>query len=133
MYISAESPKRSLRHYHGDEGTFLVVVGEHQETGHGEGAGATLRGTDRLRRTRTSRSDRLPTDGPRRTSCRSTACPTSVARCVPAVWVASGFKKWGLSNGVVAASIVTDGIIGRDNAWAEVFDVKRVGPLRSST
>lgn len=36
MYISAEDPKRSLRHYHGEHGVYLVIVGEGHETGHGQ-------------------------------------------------------------------------------------------------
>jgi glycine/D-amino acid oxidase-like deaminating enzyme/nitrite reductase/ring-hydroxylating ferredoxin subunit len=133
MFLSAGSPKRSLRHYHGDEGTFLVVVGEHQETGHGRELerhyGALIDFTHahfsvRSVAYRWSAQDFMPVDG-----VPYIGRPLFTRR----VWVASGFKKWGLSNGVVAASIMTDGIIGRDNAWAEVFDVKRVGPLRSST
>jgi glycine/D-amino acid oxidase-like deaminating enzyme/nitrite reductase/ring-hydroxylating ferredoxin subunit len=130
MYITAESPKRSLRHYHGDEGTFLVVVGEHHETGHGQDLerhyGALIDFADahfavRSVAYRWSAQDFMPVDG-----------VPYVGRplCAGRVWVASGFKKWGLSNGVVAARIMTDGIVGRDNAWAEVFDVKRVGPPR---
>jgi glycine/D-amino acid oxidase-like deaminating enzyme/nitrite reductase/ring-hydroxylating ferredoxin subunit len=133
MYLSAGSPKRSLRHYHGDEGTFLVVVGEHQETGQGkelEGHYGALidfaqaHFSVRSVAYRWSAQDFMPVDG-----VPYIGRPLFTSQ----VWVASGFKKWGLSNGVVAASIMTDGIIGRDNAWAEVFDVKRVGPLRSAT
>lgn len=130
MYISAESPKRSLRHYHGDEGTFLVVVGEQHETGHDKDTERHYRAlidfahehfAVRSVAYRWSAEDFMPVDG-----VPYVGRPLFSDR----IWVASGFKKWGLSNGVVAASIMTDGIVGRDNVWAEAFDVRRVGALR---
>jgi Rieske Fe-S protein len=42
------------------------------------------------------------------------------------VWVATGFNKWGLTNGTAAAAIIADGIGGRPNAWAETFAADRV-------
>ena len=130
MYLSAESPKRSFRRYQGDEGTFLVVVGEHQETGRGEDLERHYRAlidfahehfAVRSVAWRWSAQDFMPVDG-----VPYVGRPLFSDR----IQVASGFKKWGLSNGVVAAKIMTDGIVGRDNVWAEVFDVKRVGTLR---
>lgn len=130
MYLSAESPKRSLRHYHGDTGTFLVVVGEHHETGHGQELERHSQALIEHAREhfavrsvayRWSAQDFLPVDG---------VPYVGRPRLTGRIWVASGFKKWGLSNGVVAAKIVTDGIAGRGNEWASAFDVRRVGGPR---
>jgi len=44
------------------------------------------------------------------------------------IWVATGFRKWGMSNGTVAAMIISDLIAGRDNPWAEAFDSTRLAP-----
>jgi Rieske Fe-S protein len=41
-------------------------------------------------------------------------------------YVATGFGKWGMSNGVAAAMIISDQIQGRSNRWAPFFDAKRV-------
>jgi glycine/D-amino acid oxidase-like deaminating enzyme/nitrite reductase/ring-hydroxylating ferredoxin subunit len=41
------------------------------------------------------------------------------------VWVATGYNKWGLTNGTVAALIIADALAGRANAWAETFDANR--------
>jgi hypothetical protein len=46
--------------------------------------------------------------------------------------VATGFAKWGLTKGVIAAAILTDAILGRDNPWAGVYDANRLS-LKSST
>jgi nitrite reductase/ring-hydroxylating ferredoxin subunit len=41
------------------------------------------------------------------------------------VWVATGYNKWGLTNGTVAALIIADAFDGRPNAWADTFDANR--------
>ncbi|HET9323834.1 MAG TPA: FAD-dependent oxidoreductase [Gaiellaceae bacterium] len=46
-------------------------------------------------------------------------------------YMATGFNKWGMTNGTVAAQIVTDAIVGRTNPWAGLFDAHR-RPTRSA-
>ena len=42
-------------------------------------------------------------------------------------WVATGFGKWGMTNGYVAARIITDAITGAEpKPWASTFDATRV-------
>ena len=41
------------------------------------------------------------------------------------VWVATGYNKWGLTNGTVAALIVADAVAGHANPWAETFEANR--------
>lgn len=129
MYVSAESPKRSLRHYHGDDGVYLVIVGESHETGHGDDLTRHYRAlidfahdhfAVRSVAYRWSAQDYMPVDG-----------VPYIGRLdfTDHVYVATGFKKWGLSNGTVAARIIADAIEGRDNLWAEVFDSQRSEPL----
>lgn len=43
------------------------------------------------------------------------------------VMVATGFRKWGLSNGAAAAIMLSDLLAGRDHGWAEPFDATRIG------
>jgi glycine/D-amino acid oxidase-like deaminating enzyme len=47
------------------------------------------------------------------------------------VYVASAFRKWGLSNGTAAAMILRDLIIGQANPWAKIYDSTRSKPIRS--
>jgi nitrite reductase/ring-hydroxylating ferredoxin subunit len=48
------------------------------------------------------------------------------------VYVATGFGKWGMTNGTAAAMIIADLIEGRDNPWAETFDATRIAPKQSA-
>jgi Rieske Fe-S protein len=48
------------------------------------------------------------------------------------VYVATGFKGWGMTNSHVAALLLNDMIAGRENPWAEVFDPSRFKPVTSA-
>ena len=58
-----------------------------------------------------------------------------VGRLVPGsnVLVATGFGKWGMTNGAAAARILSDLLTGADNPWAEVFDATRLGSVITSS
>lgn len=47
-------------------------------------------------------------------------------------WIATGFRKWGMSNGTVAAMVLADAIAGRENPWAAAFDSRRRAPKASA-
>ncbi|HYF96961.1 MAG TPA: FAD-binding oxidoreductase [Patescibacteria group bacterium] len=47
------------------------------------------------------------------------------------LYVGSAFKKWGLSNGTVAAIILHDLITGQDNRWTDIFTPNRLKPVLS--
>jgi glycine/D-amino acid oxidase-like deaminating enzyme/nitrite reductase/ring-hydroxylating ferredoxin subunit len=47
------------------------------------------------------------------------------------VYVATGFNKWGMTSGTVAAEILADAVLGRENPWASLYDSKRID-LRAS-
>ncbi len=47
------------------------------------------------------------------------------------LYLATGYSKWGMTNGTAAAMILTDAILGRTNPWAELYDSKRLLPRSS--
>jgi glycine/D-amino acid oxidase-like deaminating enzyme/nitrite reductase/ring-hydroxylating ferredoxin subunit len=50
----------------------------------------------------------------------------ALRRRSPQLTIATGFNKWGMTNGTVAAMILTDRILEQPNDWAELFDSKRL-------
>jgi glycine/D-amino acid oxidase-like deaminating enzyme/nitrite reductase/ring-hydroxylating ferredoxin subunit len=42
------------------------------------------------------------------------------------LYAATGYSKWGMTNGTAAAMIVADRILGRRNPWAELYDSNRL-------
>ena len=49
----------------------------------------------------------------------------------PNVYVATGFKKWGMTTSNVAANIITDKILNKENLYAEIYDSKRLRPIKN--
>ena len=49
------------------------------------------------------------------------------------IYVGTGFNKWGMTTSNVAANIVCDMILGKENKYAYVFDSTRVHPIKNRT
>jgi len=126
MYISAESPVRSVRpHFLGNE-TYLLVGGEGHRVGEEDDT--------------TKRYETLEAWGGERFGVSDVAYRWSAQDYMPAdglpfigpidsgtqrIFVATGFGKWGMTNGMVAAGIISDRIVGRENPYALAFDSTR--------
>lgn len=131
MAISVDSPSRSTRPWLDPGPNGLIVVGNGHETGaepETEARYADLEGWARATFDveaidyRWSSQDyltpdRLPYVG---------HPPTS-----DAVLVATGFQKWGLNIGTVAAMVLADVLVGKENPWLPVFDASRIGDVRT--
>ena len=49
----------------------------------------------------------------------------------PNVYVATGFKKWGKTTSNVAANIITDKILGKENKYEEIYTPLRLRPIKN--
>lgn len=47
------------------------------------------------------------------------------------LYTATAFRKWGLTNTMAAAMILSDRIRGKESPWAETFDTMRLSPIMS--
>lgn len=47
------------------------------------------------------------------------------------VYVATGFKKWGLANSMASGMILRDLILGKPNDWTKVYESMRLSPITS--
>lgn len=50
---------------------------------------------------------------------------------MPNVYVGTGFKKWGITSSNVAANIIVDKIMGKSNKYANIFNSKRLKPIKN--
>ncbi|MER6732237.1 FAD-dependent oxidoreductase [Streptomyces puniciscabiei] len=128
MYITPEENTRSVRTapYGTDGQRLLIVTGEHFTPGTG-GLPAGFDGLagwaeehfpgvalDHAWATQDNDStDTVPLVGPFHPGARHT-------------WVATGFGGWGLSGGIMAGLLLTALITGRDCAWRELYDPRRL-------
>ena len=47
------------------------------------------------------------------------------------LYVATGFKKWGMTSSNIAANLITDDILGNENVYTEIFKSTRLEPLKN--
>ncbi|HEX7062535.1 MAG TPA: FAD-dependent oxidoreductase [Woeseiaceae bacterium] len=130
MYLGCGTPTRSFRTAERDGRRFLVAAGGEFKPGDAAEQAACvddlLRFLDAAFGIATPTHlwinedfrpmDDLPFIGP-------------VASAKPNLQVAIGFDAWGITQGTVAAEIIADRILGRENEDAEVFDASRVRPI----
>jgi glycine/D-amino acid oxidase-like deaminating enzyme/nitrite reductase/ring-hydroxylating ferredoxin subunit len=131
MTISDDSPTRSTRPWLDRGPNGLIVVGGGHETGTAQDTEAMWNDLERWTRS---------TFGVDAIEYRWSGQDYTTADHVPyigrssmndRILVATGFQKWGLSNGAAAALILSDIVAGRDNPWLPVFDAARIGDAKA--
>jgi glycine/D-amino acid oxidase-like deaminating enzyme/nitrite reductase/ring-hydroxylating ferredoxin subunit len=134
MYITAEDPGRSIRSQESGGEEILIVGGEHHKTAHGmnlhkhyenlmEYAQQHYDVQELLYRWSTqdyTTLDKVPYVG--RLTSRT-----------PNIYVATGFRKWGMTNSTASAMIIKDLIVKGENPWTDVYDPSRFIPNPSIT
>ena len=128
MYISAESPTRSLRSVQNESGEdYLLIGGDGHQTGKStsdtyehyrnlEDFGKNWFGLQDVPYHWSAQDmttlDKVPYIG-------------QMARSSEHVLVATGFNKWGMAIGVTAGQILADSILGKENDYRDFFDPTR--------
>jgi glycine/D-amino acid oxidase-like deaminating enzyme/nitrite reductase/ring-hydroxylating ferredoxin subunit len=125
MYLSTESPAHSIRAHATNGRTWLLVGGESHKTGQGDAAAryARLEGWAREHfrvepAMRWATQDQMPADG---VPFIGPVDPVSKG-----VYVATGYRKWGLAMGVAAAELLAAWVERKDHPWRALFDTRRV-------
>ena len=132
MYLSIDSPSRSVRSARMDGEEVVILGGEGHKVGQDPDTRERYAALEEWARQtfpvrsidyRWSAQDYVPVDhvpfvGP-------------VAPGSERILVATGFKKWGMSNGSAAGVMLADRIAGRENGFAAFFDTNRLNPRQS--
>jgi len=133
MFISGDSPTRSVRAVPVGGEELLLVGGERHKTGTGGDTTERYEALEAFAREhwdvrsvdyRWSAQDNTTVDG-----------LPFVGRLTPfesKVFMATGFAKWGMTNGTAAASLLADLVLGRENPYAGLFDPSRLTPRASA-
>ena len=131
MYLSAESPARSLREAPDPDGGLLLVGGNGHRTG------APVSEATHLEELRQWTAEHFPKAEETHAWSAQDYVPHHglpfVGPVLPgheSVLVAGGYSKWGLTNGVAAALALTGRILGGHLAWAGVLEPWRSTELR---
>src|SRR4051812_9534324 len=130
MYLSADKPTRSVRSAEGD--TLVILGGEGHKVGQDRDTRERYDALETWANTewdvddvvhRWSAQDYVSADG-----------VPFIGRQLPGsrIFVATGFGKWGMTNGTAAAGIIADRLADMDNEWATAFRASRMAaPLTS--
>lgn len=126
MYINAESPARSIRSVPYNNKQLWLIVGENHKTGQGEETTEHYKALEQFAMTyfdpinikfRWSAQDlttldKVPYIGP-------------ITKTQKNVLVATGYRKWGMTNGTIAAKILADYVLEKENRYINLFTPSR--------
>lgn len=122
QYISVDAPKRSVRTAKFDGETYFLLSGAHHTAGtegetskYYETLYADVKDTFRLSTFVTGWSAQDP-ETPDLIPYAGQITPS-----LSNVYISTGNRKWGLSNAISSAEIISDQIVGRKNAATELF------------
>jgi glycine/D-amino acid oxidase-like deaminating enzyme/nitrite reductase/ring-hydroxylating ferredoxin subunit len=126
MYISADSPPRSIRYTPNNGSKLLIIGGEEHKTG---------QGTDTLKHYQALSDFAKEVFGTSEYLYRWSAQDMVTLDNVPyighitedkkRVLVATGYKKWGMTTGITAGHILADYVLDRDNPYMELYSPSR--------
>jgi len=133
MYISVDEPTRSVRSTARDEGQRILIVG-----GEGHKPGAEPDTRLRYQRLEAFLADRFGLTAEYRWSTHDYSAVDMLPyigrlrRGDERILVATGFAKWGMTKGTLAASMLTDAILGHTNEYAGLYDANRLDAQRAA-
>jgi glycine/D-amino acid oxidase-like deaminating enzyme/nitrite reductase/ring-hydroxylating ferredoxin subunit len=130
IFISAESPTRSVRTASRNGETMLIVVGETHKTGEEPDTEQRYKNLEEWARerfgvrrfeNRWSSQDYYSFDG--------LPYVGRIGSGSEHIYVATAFSAWGITNGTAAAMLLSDLIAGKENEWSRLYDPTRTSPL----
>ena len=135
MYISCDTPTASFRNIVQDNGKKLLIVGG---SGHKTGDTSTDIESSYINLENYIKSiypkakikyrwmtedcvtlDKIPYIG-------------EFSKFLPNMYVATGYKKWGMTSSHVAAKIISDKILDRSNPYEKIYTATRLEPIKNS-
>lgn len=134
MYITAEDPGRSIRSQEYEGGELLIITGEHHKTAHGAKLNKHYENLLEFAREhydiqellyRWSTQDYITID--------KVPYVGRLTAKHPNIYIATGFRKWGMTNGTASAMILKDLIVKGTNPWVDVYNPSRFVPNPSVT
>jgi glycine/D-amino acid oxidase-like deaminating enzyme/nitrite reductase/ring-hydroxylating ferredoxin subunit len=126
MYISADSPSRSIRYTPIDGGNLLILGGENHKTGQGVDTLSHYVALESFAKDVFGLSDYHY-----RWSAQDMVTLDNVPYIGPLtankenILVATGYKKWGMTTGILAGHLLTDYVMKRDNPYKDLYSPSR--------
>lgn len=132
MYIQVEKPTLSFRTVPYEDRRMLIIGGSDHKVGENRGIEESYKKLEQTAKSiypnskvlyRWSTEDCISLD--------KVPYIGEFSSLMPNMYVATGFKKWGMTTSNIAANIIADKILGRENRYEEVFRSTRFHPLKN--
>jgi glycine/D-amino acid oxidase-like deaminating enzyme/nitrite reductase/ring-hydroxylating ferredoxin subunit len=126
MYITAEEPGRSFRNLPYNDGELIIIGGEHHKTGQGQD---TIKHYESL--VDFANQNYTVEDIPYRWSTEDCMTLDNIPYIghftsdTPNLYIATGYKKWGMTTSMVSAVLLKDLIVHGESPWQDVFNPSR--------
>jgi glycine/D-amino acid oxidase-like deaminating enzyme/nitrite reductase/ring-hydroxylating ferredoxin subunit len=126
MYISAEQPNRSLRSVKINGESAVLVGGDSHKTGQGKDTLEHYKALERFSQEvlnskeilyRWSAQDLITLD--------KMPYVGAITTTQPNILIATGYRKWGMTNGTAAAGILRDIVLDRETPYVELYSPSR--------
>ncbi len=132
MYICVEKPVISIRTAKYNNEDYLLVIGNNHKTGENINTKERYKILEDTAKELTKNKvdykwntedciglDKIPYIG-------------KYSNMTENMYVATGYKKWGMTSSNIAANIIADLIMGKDNEYLEIYDSTRLEPIKNS-
>lgn len=133
MYITAENPTRSLRNQNYNDGEIILVGGERHKTGQGVDTNEHYNALIDF-----AYEHFTVEDIPYRWSTQDCMTLDSLPFVgqftaeTPNIYVATGYNKWGMTNSIASAMILTDLITKGESPWLDAYSPSRSTVMASA-
>ncbi|MBP3039409.1 FAD-dependent oxidoreductase [Bacillaceae bacterium Marseille-Q3522] len=129
MYISVDEPTRSLRSSPFGDEQLILVGGERHKTGQGPDTLLHYQALEAFAETTFGIKEYLYRwSAQDLTTLDKIPYIGAVTANSPTILVATGYRKWGMTNGTAAAMLLADIILDNDNPYKELFTPSRFQP-----
>ena len=133
MFINAEETTHSLRSQPAEGGELILVSGEGHRTGEGDHEIEHYQNLEKwIRSVYSVRSIDYRWSAQDVISIDHVPYIGRITSDNDNLFIATAFRKWGMTTGTVAAMILTDMILGKANPWQEVYSPSRFKPVESA-
>ena len=132
MYINSETPTISLRTIQNGDKKLLLVAGFDHKTGANIDLQDSYNYLEKVAKSMYPKCEVLYRWNTEDTiSLDKIPYIGEFSNLMPRVYVATGFKKWGITSSNVAANIIVDKIMGNENVYEDIFKATRMEPVKN--
>lgn len=132
MYINSELPTKSIRNIKDGDKRLLLIAGSDHKTGAKIDLSNAYKDLEQI-------AKNMYPDCRVRYKWHTEDCITldkipyigEFSKFMPNVYVATGYKKWGITTSNIAANIIKDKILNKNNEYEEIFKATRMEPIKN--